>query len=184
MSLKHEEYGETTQQDAHELLRHLMDSIEMEEVDLIKKVLPPVPVAPIRLPKQLRRSTLLDTRPSLSTTPTPSSWKIDRAAGVDALPSSSDDDDDDDKDEEASSASESDSSDSDSSSDSDTSKRRKKKQDGERKSDFKPFIASLFAGKLTSVIVCEYSHGESSFPSRLISSQALHRESLLIPCTF
>lgn len=34
LSAKHEEYAQATQQDAHEVLRHLIDGVMMEEVDV------------------------------------------------------------------------------------------------------------------------------------------------------
>ena len=40
MARKYDQYDEYMQQDAHELLRHLLDSMEMEEKDVIKKVQP------------------------------------------------------------------------------------------------------------------------------------------------
>lgn len=39
LSLKHEEYAQATQQDAHEVLRHLIDGVMMEEVDVSPEVL-------------------------------------------------------------------------------------------------------------------------------------------------
>lgn len=40
IALKYDQYDDYRQQDAHELLRHLLDSMEMEEKDVIKKVQP------------------------------------------------------------------------------------------------------------------------------------------------
>lgn len=34
LSAKHEEYAQATQQDAHEILRHLIDGVYMEELDV------------------------------------------------------------------------------------------------------------------------------------------------------
>lgn len=34
LAAKHEEYSQATQQDAHEVLRHLIDGVMMEEVDV------------------------------------------------------------------------------------------------------------------------------------------------------
>jgi len=42
MAKKYDQYDDYMQQDAHELLRHLLDSMEMEEKDVIKKVQPGV----------------------------------------------------------------------------------------------------------------------------------------------
>ncbi|PWN91298.1 cysteine proteinase [Acaromyces ingoldii] len=41
MSSKYDQYGEYRQQDGHELLRHLLDSLRMEELDVIKRMQPP-----------------------------------------------------------------------------------------------------------------------------------------------
>lgn len=43
LARKYDQYDEFAQQDAHELLRHLLDSMEMEEKDIIKRVQPPRP---------------------------------------------------------------------------------------------------------------------------------------------
>jgi hypothetical protein len=43
MARKYDQYDDYMQQDAHELLRHLLDSMEMEEKDIIKRVQPPMP---------------------------------------------------------------------------------------------------------------------------------------------
>lgn len=40
---KYDQYDDVSQQDAHELLRHLLDSMEMEEKDVIKLLQPPIP---------------------------------------------------------------------------------------------------------------------------------------------
>lgn len=37
LSAKHEEYAQATQQDAHEILRHLIDGVFMEELDVSLK---------------------------------------------------------------------------------------------------------------------------------------------------
>ena len=44
MSRKYDQYDDYQQQDAHELLRHLLDSMEMEEKDVVKKLQPVQPV--------------------------------------------------------------------------------------------------------------------------------------------
>ncbi|UZJ57234.1 hypothetical protein CBS101457_006554 [Exobasidium rhododendri] len=43
ISSKYDQYTEYGQQDGHELLRHLLDSLRMEELDVIKKMHPPPP---------------------------------------------------------------------------------------------------------------------------------------------
>lgn len=40
ISSKYDQYGQYAQQDGHELLRHLLDSLRMEEVDVIRKLQP------------------------------------------------------------------------------------------------------------------------------------------------
>ena len=44
MARKYDQYDDYMQQDAHELLRHLLDSMQMEEKDVIKRVQPPPPL--------------------------------------------------------------------------------------------------------------------------------------------
>ncbi len=39
---KYDQYLEYGQQDGHELMRHLLDACRMEELDLIKKMRPPI----------------------------------------------------------------------------------------------------------------------------------------------
>lgn len=48
MAKKYDQYDEYSQQDAHELLRHLLDSMEMEERDVVKKLQPQPPLATTR----------------------------------------------------------------------------------------------------------------------------------------
>lgn len=48
LAKKYDQYQEFDQQDAHELLRHLLDSMEMEEKDVIKKQ--PAPAVPPAVP--------------------------------------------------------------------------------------------------------------------------------------
>lgn len=121
MSTKHEEYADTTQQDAHELLRNLLGGIEMEEVDLIKKV---------------------DHRPlssgDASSTVHQSSARMNRS-NTPTLARNGEDSEENDED---------------SSSDEDSN------SDSLPRSSLRPFINTLFGGKLTSVIVCEFGHGK------------------------
>ncbi|KAM0788248.1 hypothetical protein ACM66B_001399 [Microbotryomycetes sp. NB124-2] len=130
MSVKHEEYAQATQQDAHEMLRHLIDGVMMEEVDLIKKV---SKQARVRPPPQSRTATLRafvngeDMR-----TPT---------AEVPPKNNSSE------ADQDASSSSDSDLSSSEDESDED-------KVADVQSSTMKPFIADVFDGKLASIVVC------------------------------
>ena len=39
LAAKHEEYAQATQQDAHEVLRHLIDGVMMEEVDVSRPLI-------------------------------------------------------------------------------------------------------------------------------------------------
>lgn len=50
---KYDQYDDYRQQDAHELLRHLLDSMEMEEKDVIKRLQP----EQLRMPKRRGSST-------------------------------------------------------------------------------------------------------------------------------
>lgn len=140
LSKKYEDYAHATQQDSHELLRHLIDSVMMEEVDYIKKVPPQQQQA---RPRSKRSQTI----------------KQLSSAQEDIL---SDDEYDDDDNDEAGHTTDSSSSLSSSSSsgpdeDDDPSvpingiKKRKKKQ----KSQYRPFIDQVFGGKLASLVVCE-----------------------------
>ncbi|BGP34519.1 hypothetical protein JCM10296v2_006341 [Rhodotorula toruloides] len=138
LSLKHEEYAEATQQDSHELLRHLIDGVMMEEQDLIKKILE---ATPDTLPHRPSMHERLETvRPSDHSTPVPDQ----------AVVSESEEDSGDESD--ASSASSSSSSSSDAESDVEetrlTERQRKKRK-------LRPFVGSIFEGKLASFIICD-----------------------------
>lgn len=64
MARKYDQYDAFAQQDAHELLRHLLDSMEMEEKDVIKRKYPSAkPLTPNVLPAALS--------PEVGTTPLP-----------------------------------------------------------------------------------------------------------------
>ncbi|KAL7415159.1 hypothetical protein BDY24DRAFT_440099 [Mrakia frigida] len=76
ISKKYEQYGDYDQQDAHELLRHLLDSMRMEEVDVIKRLHPkPTPLAPVATsnPAPPSPASNISAQPSLSTSSTPTS---------------------------------------------------------------------------------------------------------------
>ncbi|KAI5478170.1 ubiquitin carboxyl-terminal hydrolase 16/45, partial [Pseudohyphozyma bogoriensis] len=177
LSRKHEEYAQATQQDSHELLRHLIDGIYMEEVDLIKKVVK-MPQGTL-LPKRRKRSSTVRqelNRPvegsaavpltengTIQEEPEPLSPADEEAAveeeesteGVDA----------DEEDEELEEAEDSDSDESTSSSESDTSddersedderKIAQEKKEKKAKKKLRPFIDSVFGGKLASVVICD-----------------------------
>ncbi|GAA5825583.1 hypothetical protein JCM3770_006894 [Rhodotorula araucariae] len=131
LSLKYDEYAEATQQDSHELLRHLIDGVMMEEQDLIKKIVEQEPEHRPGMPD--RHATAM---------PGPNG-----ATAIDGSDADAED-----------SGSESDTSSSSSSSSSDdeldgavkalTSRERKKRQ-------LRPFVGSIFEGKLASFIICD-----------------------------
>ena len=140
MSLKHEEYADASQQDAHELLLHLLDGVQMEEIDLIKKISPPT----VKLTIQQRRMTVRNEDSSI--TPTGDA----NGAGVAPM-----------VEEEVIT----DSSDSDSSSDDETDDETSIRANGsvgeaecddtKGKRKMRPFVDSTFGGKLASFIVCD-----------------------------
>jgi ubiquitin carboxyl-terminal hydrolase 16/45 len=120
LSTKHEEYADTTQQDAHELLRNLLGGIEMEEVDLIKKVDRP-------LSSGDASSTVHQSSARMTRSDTPTLARNGEDSEGNEEDSSSDED---------------------------------SNSDSEPRSSLRPFINTLFGGKLTSVIVCEFGHGK------------------------
>ena len=80
MAKKYDQYDDYTQQDAHELMRHLLDSMEMEEKDVIKIVQPPPPPAPKRTRSRGRTdgiSPLPSPLPSRSSSPVRPTTKVD-----------------------------------------------------------------------------------------------------------
>ncbi|KAL4245500.1 Ubiquitin carboxyl-terminal hydrolase [Abortiporus biennis] len=81
---KYDQYMDFQQQDAHEFLRHLLDAMRMEEVDIIKKRQPPPPPSP----KHKRRKILRKTLPSSNATPSSSASPLPiQPAGEDKLES-------------------------------------------------------------------------------------------------
>jgi len=67
MARKYDQYDDYMQQDAHELLRHLLDSMEMEEKDVIKRVQPaPTPA------KKKKHKDGISPLPSAAPSPAPS----------------------------------------------------------------------------------------------------------------
>lgn len=142
LSLKHEEYADTSQQDAHELLRNLLGGIEMEEVDLIKK-LEAERAAIVKMDTANARKRATTIR---GDTPTLVSWISERVNAESADDEGEEDSTSDESDSEIDSAGE------------EASRKQKKGA----KSTMKPFIDTLFGGKLTSVIVCEFGHGKFS----------------------
>ncbi|KAL8287010.1 hypothetical protein RQP46_004016 [Phenoliferia psychrophenolica] len=169
LSKKYEEYAAATQQDAHEVLRHLIDALMMEEVDLIKKIL--------QQPPRPHRKSLTKRRLTIRGTPHPDppiaegdSPPLGSNGQVVSEPEADDGGDEEDEDEEeeeeddvmggaaengresdATSTSSSDTSDED---DEDKAQARAFERK-RRKTTMRPFIDSVFGGKLASVIVCD-----------------------------
>ncbi|SCV67680.1 BQ2448_5291 [Microbotryum intermedium] len=154
MSLKHEEYAHATQQDAHEMLRHLIDGVMMEEVDLIKKVRATRPRPPKGRPMQQRRMTIRGLDPMRhSDDPMMTPVREESGAGAPTEAGDGEEGDDDDASDESSSSS---SSSSDSDSDNDAKDDPfEMGPDGTPQLKMRPFISSIFEGKLTSVVVCD-----------------------------
>ncbi|KAJ1302151.1 hypothetical protein OPQ81_000979 [Rhizoctonia solani] len=74
---KYEQYLGYRQQDAHELLRHLLDGMRMEELDVIKRRNPPPPKRRSRNSQASVNGTLNDTSTSINGTNGQSSTSID-----------------------------------------------------------------------------------------------------------
>ncbi|GAA5903674.1 hypothetical protein JCM8208_003655 [Rhodotorula glutinis] len=143
LSLKHDEYAEATQQDSHELLRHLIDGVMMEEQDLIKKIVELVP------------DTASPHRPGM---PDRNATEMPMPNGVAAHPVAAPDADDDGHESDASSSSSGSSSSSSSSSSSDDesdSDERALSPRERKKRQLRPFVGSIFEGKLASFIICD-----------------------------
>ncbi|GAA6063870.1 hypothetical protein JCM10212_003606 [Sporobolomyces blumeae] len=173
LSIKYEEYAEATQQDSHELLRHLIDGVMMEEQDLIKKL---DAEEKAKVKKSKRRPTMqartetvraseaqtLDDegRPTKPVVENGSST-VDGAAGAGPGGESAIDDEDDEA-----SGNESDSSDARGSGSSSSSSNSSDDEDsdvdvleldenGVPKPKRRPFVGSIFEGKLASFIICD-----------------------------
>lgn len=70
LARKYDQYDDYGQQDAHELLRHLLDSMEMEEKDVLKKI-QPEPVEKGRKRKGSKRPSNAGVSPMPSPLPSP-----------------------------------------------------------------------------------------------------------------
>ncbi|GAA5843435.1 hypothetical protein JCM9279_002102 [Rhodotorula babjevae] len=143
LSLKHDEYAEATQQDSHELLRHLIDGVMMEEQDLIKKIVELVPetASPHRPGMPDRNATEM---PMPNGAAHPALVAADADSGHESDASSS-----------SSSSSGSSSSSSSSSDDESDSDERALSPRERRKRQLRPFVGSIFEGKLASFIICD-----------------------------
>ncbi|GAA6039316.1 hypothetical protein JCM8097_003261 [Rhodosporidiobolus ruineniae] len=149
LSLKHEEYAEATQQDSHELLRHLVDGVFMEEQDLIKKL----------KAEHAARHSSVPRRPSMHTRSTTVKAVFD-AAGDAVVPEDSISDESasvhDENSASAPTEDEGDESDSESSSSSESEAESEEEiGEEERKKRMRPFVGSIFEGKLSSFIICD-----------------------------
>ncbi|GAA5932107.1 uncharacterized protein JCM15063_001121 [Sporobolomyces koalae] len=139
LSLKYEEYAEATQQDSHELLRHLIDGIMMEEQDLIKKIQAAERASQRRPTMQGRTETVR-----------PGSTPADEAhTEVSAQNGYTTDVDGHESDATSSGSSSSDSS----SSDTDSEQEQVARDSTVVKR--RPFVGSVFEGKLASFIICD-----------------------------
>ncbi|KPV73906.1 uncharacterized protein RHOBADRAFT_54494 [Rhodotorula graminis WP1] len=135
LSLKHDEYAEATQQDSHELLRHLIDGVMMEEQDLIKKIVELVP------------ETASPHRPGM---PDRNATEMPMPNGAAHLAA-----DDSSHESDASSSSSGSSSSSSSSDDESDSDERALSPRERKKRQLRPFVGSIFEGKLASFIICD-----------------------------
>ncbi|GAA6007104.1 hypothetical protein JCM10207_001509 [Rhodosporidiobolus poonsookiae] len=156
LSLKHDEYAEATQQDSHELLRHLVDGVFMEEQDLIKKIAehPPShgPSAPRRPSMHARSTTVRAVVDGVSGDAlVPEDAVSESSASVHGVGSAVDSAE---EEVESESESETDSSDS-SSGDEAESESEEQKRVRRRKRTMRPFVGSIFEGKLASFIICD-----------------------------
>ena len=73
LARKYDQYDDYGQQDAHELLRHLLDSMEMEEKDVLKRVQPePAPTGKKRRGSKRPSNAGISPMPSPAPSPAPS----------------------------------------------------------------------------------------------------------------
>ncbi|GAA5968122.1 hypothetical protein JCM3765_005857 [Sporobolomyces pararoseus] len=145
LSLKYDEYAEATQQDSHELLRHLIDGIMMEEQDLIKKIQATEKDKKKRPTMQNRTETA---RPQIDGN---AANGINGESAV--ADSGAEENDGNESDESSGGSSSSDSASSDSSdSEMETFELDK---NGNAKPNRRPFVGSIFEGKLASFIICD-----------------------------
>jgi len=165
LSLKHEEYAEATQQDSHELLRHLIDGVMMEEQDVrstrdrpgvarswtdglttrARALSPPCALRPQLIKKLVEQ--VPDEQPHRPGMP-------DRSAT--AMPGRDSGAEDSGCESDASSSSGSSSSSSSSSSDDESDTDEAALSPRERKKrELRPFVGSIFEGKLASFIICD-----------------------------
>ncbi|GAA5869087.1 hypothetical protein JCM1840_000464 [Sporobolomyces johnsonii] len=149
LSLKHDEYAEATQQDSHELLRHLIDGVMMEEQDLIKKM--KSTAAKKRHPSMHDRNANGRAQPQSEDASPMETVKEEGAVGAIVDESAVADDEDDGNESDESSASSSSSS----SSSTEEEEVSEAEGTGEGKGKMRPFVGSIFEGKLASFIICD-----------------------------
>ncbi|GAA5988749.1 hypothetical protein JCM10908_006155 [Rhodotorula pacifica] len=167
LSLKHDEYAEATQQDSHECLRHLIDGVMMEEQDLIKKIVEATPDHHSHRPGMPSRNATVRpaadaTRDSHSPLTPNAATPTDGQNGMLPLPADStastiEDESGNESDTSSSGASSSSSSsseDEDESLDSDVDERRLTLRQRKKRA-LRPFVGSIFEGKLASFIICD-----------------------------
>ncbi|GAA5886814.1 hypothetical protein JCM16303_005714 [Sporobolomyces ruberrimus] len=142
LSIKYDEYAEATQQDSHELLRHMIDGIMMEEQDLIKKIQAAEKDKKRRPTMQSRNGTVRASM-TLSSPEQPN-------GGESAI--ADDEEDTGNESDESSGSSSSDSSSSDSESETEVVELDR---EGNVKPKRRPFVGSIFEGKLASFIICD-----------------------------
>ncbi|GAA5959948.1 hypothetical protein JCM21900_001436 [Sporobolomyces salmonicolor] len=152
LSLKHDEYAEATQQDSHELLRHLIDGVMMEEQDLIKKMKSTMPKK--RHPSMHGRNATIRANASQAQSENASPMEtVKPEVAFSAIVDESAEADDEDRGNESDASSASSSSSSSSSTDEDGES--EDEGAGERKGKMRPFVGSIFEGKLASFIICD-----------------------------
>lgn len=168
LSLKHDEYAEATQQDSHECLRHLIDGVMMEEQDLIKKILEMTPDHHSHRPSMPSRNAtarpLGDAAHHSEPPKTPTTLESQNGREGGILPTMSEatsaaleeaeSGNESDTSSSGSSSSSSSSSEDDEISDSEVDERRLTLRQRKRR-ELRPFVGSIFEGKLASFIICD-----------------------------
>ncbi|GAA5884144.1 hypothetical protein JCM3774_004553 [Rhodotorula dairenensis] len=168
LSLKHDEYAEATQQDSHECLRHLIDGVMMEEQDLIKKIVEATPDHHSHRPSMHSRNATArphgeathgqlspqtpDAMPSSSSANGVSPGPL--AGAATATEDESGNESDASSSSSSSGSSSSSSSEDDESSDSEVDTRRLTLRERKKRA-LRPFVGSIFEGKLASFIICD-----------------------------
>lgn len=145
MAKKYDQYDDYMQQDSHELLRHLLDSMEMEEKDVIKRL---QPIPPPSMKKRPRSKSQFPISPLQSPLPSPAVSSTSSPGELRALDSTSG------------------SLPVQQSSPSSYSSGGVELGDIPEEEVMVPFVAALFGGSLASVVVCD--NCKSVSPSDLL----------------